>query len=43
MDDQLDELGTKVMELLACVDSLIDGREVEMREEKMRGVIEFSN
>ena len=36
MDDQLDELGTKVTELSARVDSLIDGREVEMREEKVR-------
>ena len=36
VDDQLDELGTKVTELSARVDSLIDGREVEMREEKMR-------
>lgn len=36
VDDQLDELGTQVTELTARVDSLIDGREVEMREEKMR-------
>jgi len=36
VDDQLDELGTKVTELSARVDSLIDEREVEMREEKMR-------
>ena len=36
VDDQLDELGTKVTELSARVDSLIDGREVEMREEKTR-------
>lgn len=36
VDDQLDELGTKVTELSARVDSLIDGREVELREEKMR-------
>jgi hypothetical protein len=36
VDDQLDELGTKVTELTARVDSIIEGREVEMREEKMR-------
>ena len=36
VDDQLDELGTKVTELSARVDSLIDKREVEMREEKLR-------
>jgi len=36
VDDQLDELGTQVAELSARVESLIDGREVEMREEKMR-------
>ena len=36
VDDQLDELGTKVTELAARVDNLIDGREVEMREEKSR-------
>ena len=36
VDDQLDELGTKVTELSARVDSLIDGREIDMREERMR-------
>ena len=36
VDDQLDELGTKVTELSARVDSLIEGREVELRDERMR-------
>ena len=36
VDDQLDELGTKVTELTARVDSLMTEREVEMREEKTR-------
>lgn len=36
VDDQLDELGTKVTELTARVDSLMTEREVEMQEEKTR-------
>ena len=36
VDDQLDELGTKITELSARVDSLTDGREAELREEKTR-------
>ncbi|KAF8801428.1 OPA3-domain-containing protein [Phlegmacium glaucopus] len=36
VDDQLDELGTKVTELTARVDTLINGREAEMRDEKLR-------
>jgi len=36
VDDQLDELGTKITELSARVDSLVDGRETELQEEKTR-------
>ena len=36
VDDQLDELGTKVTELTARLDNLINGRETEMQEEKLR-------
>ena len=43
VDDQLDELGTKVTELTARVDSVINGMEVEMQEEKLRWVVGFSS
>ena len=36
VDDQLDDLGTKVTELTARVDSLINGKEVEVQGEKLR-------
>jgi len=35
VDDQLDELGTKIVALTTRVDSLIDQREIDMREEKL--------
>ena len=43
VDDQLDELGTKVTELTARLDNLTSGRETEMQEEKLRWVCWISN